>query len=49
VLGATRVTIHVEYDVPGPVVGKVIEPVVHKMNEHETEMILANLKARVEG
>lgn len=45
----TRVAVSVDYSIPGAALGKLAEPVIHKMNEHEAETILANLKARMEG
>ena len=47
--GGTRVTVNVDYTVPGAALGKLAEPIIHKMNEHEGETLLANLKARMEG
>jgi len=47
--GGTRVTLNVDYTIPGAVLGKLAEPVIHKMNEHEAETVLANLKARMEA
>ncbi len=44
----TRVTVCVEYSIPGAAVGRLAEPVIQKMNEHEAGTILANLKARME-
>ena len=46
--GGTRVTFEVEYTVPIPVLGKLAEAIIVKMNEHEGEVILANLKSRME-
>ncbi len=46
--GGTKVTLEVEYTVPIPVLGKLAEAIIVKMNEHEAELILANLKARME-
>ena len=46
--GGTKVTFEVEYTVPIPVLGKLAEAIIVKMNEHEGELILANLKARME-
>jgi len=34
--------------VPIPVLGKLAEAIIVKMNEHEGEVILANLKSRME-
>ncbi|MGM0386674.1 MAG: SRPBCC family protein [Actinomycetota bacterium] len=44
----TKVTADVEYTIPVPVLGKLLEPFVLKANEHEAEATLANFKARVE-
>ena len=46
--GGTKVTFDVEYTVPIPVLGKLAEAIIVKMNEHEGEVILANLKSRME-
>jgi uncharacterized membrane protein len=46
--GGTKVTFEVEYTVPIPVLGKLAEAIIVKMNDHEGELILANLKARME-
>jgi len=46
--GGTKVTFEVEYTVPIPVLGKLAEAIIVKMNEHEGEVILANLKTRME-
>jgi len=47
--GGTRVSVAVDYTVPGVVLARLTEPVIQKMNEHESEAILANLKALMEG
>lgn len=47
--GGTRVSVNVDYTIPSAVLGKLAEPIIHKMNEHEAETLLANLKARMEG
>ena len=46
--GGTKVTFEVEYTVPIPLLGKLAEAIIVKMNEHEGEIILANLKTRME-
>lgn len=46
--GGTKVTVIAEYTVPVPLLGKLAEAFIVKQNEHETETILANLKARIE-
>jgi uncharacterized protein YndB with AHSA1/START domain len=47
--GGTRVTFLAEYVVPVPLLGRLAEAVIVKVNEHETEVLLANLKATVEA
>jgi uncharacterized protein YndB with AHSA1/START domain len=47
--GGTKVTFEIEYAVPVPVLGKVAEAVIVKMNEREGDLVLANLKARMEA
>ena len=44
----TEVYITGEYRVPMPLIGKLAESYIVKQNEHESEAILANLKARME-
>jgi hypothetical protein len=46
--GGTKLTVEVEYAVPVPLLGKLAEAFIVKQNEHEAELILANLKARME-
>jgi uncharacterized membrane protein len=46
--GGTKLTVEVEYNVPIPLLGKVAEAFILKQNEHEAEVLLANLKARME-
>jgi hypothetical protein len=38
-----------EYKIPVPLLGKVAEAFIVKMNENESDTILANLKARLEA
>jgi uncharacterized membrane protein len=47
--GGTKVTFEVEYTVPIKVLGKLAEAIIVKMNEHEGDTILANLKAVMEA
>jgi uncharacterized protein YndB with AHSA1/START domain len=47
--GGTRVTFLAEYVVPVPLLGRLAEAVIVKVNEHETEVLLANLKATTEA
>lgn len=44
----TWMTADVEYEIPIPVLGKLVEKFVLAANEHEAEVTLANLKARLE-
>jgi uncharacterized membrane protein len=46
--GGTKTTSEVEYVVPIPLLGKLAEAFILKQNEHEAEIVLANLKARME-
>jgi uncharacterized membrane protein len=46
--GETKVTFTAEYIVPIPVLGKLAEAVIVKMNDREGDLVLANLKARME-
>ena len=45
---STKVTLSVEYTLPIPVLGKLAEAIIVKMNDHEGDLLLANLKARME-
>ena len=46
--GGTHVIFKGEYTVPIPLIGKLAEAFIVKQNENEAEIILANLKARME-
>jgi uncharacterized membrane protein len=46
--GGTKLTMDAEYTIPVPLLGKVAEPFIVKANEHEADVMLANLKARME-
>jgi uncharacterized membrane protein len=46
---ATNVSFKGEYTVPIPLLGKLAEAFIVKQNENEAEIILANLKARMEA
>lgn len=46
--GGTRVTLEVDYTLPGRVLDKLAEPFLHRVNEREAESMLENLKARME-
>jgi uncharacterized protein YndB with AHSA1/START domain len=47
--GGTMMTVEVEYTVPIPLLGKLAESVIVKLNENEMNVLLANLKARMEA
>jgi len=47
--GGTHVNLQVEYTVPVPVLGKLAEAVIIRQNDHEAEVLLANLKAKMEA
>jgi uncharacterized membrane protein len=47
--GGTKVTFKVEYTIPIPVLGKLAEAIITKMNDREGDLILANLKTRMEA
>ncbi|MFC1958492.1 SRPBCC family protein [Chloroflexota bacterium] len=42
----TRVTLTIEYKVPIPLLGKLAEAIIVKMNDQEGDLITANLQAR---
>ncbi|HEY95900.1 MAG TPA: SRPBCC family protein [Dehalococcoidia bacterium] len=42
----TRVTLTIEYTIPIPLLGKIAEIVIRKMNDQEIELVMANLRAR---
>lgn len=46
--GGTKMTFEVEYTVPIPLLGKLAEALIVKLNEHEGDVIMANLKSRME-
>jgi uncharacterized protein YndB with AHSA1/START domain len=46
--GGSNVTFDAEYTVPIPLLGKLAEAFIVKLNENEAETILANLKSRME-
>lgn len=45
----TRVTLTIDYRVPTPVLGRLAEMVIVKMNENQTDLILANLRIIMES
>ena len=47
--GGTKLTIQTEYTVPVPLLGRLAEAVIVKLNENETDLLLANLKATMEA
>jgi uncharacterized protein YndB with AHSA1/START domain len=47
--GGTKVTFEAKYTVPVPVLGKLAESLIVKLNEREAETLLANVKDRMEA
>ena len=47
--GGTKANLVVEYTIPVPVLGKLAEPLVLRLNEREADLAMANIKARMEG
>ncbi len=47
--GGTKVTFGAEYTVPIPLLGRLAEAFIVRQNEHEAEVLLANLKARMQA
>ncbi len=47
--GSTTVTCDLEYTIPGKVLGRVAEMLAAKLNEHEAQSVLENLKATMEA
>ena len=47
--GGTQVTMEAEYSIPIPLIGKLAEALIVKQNEQEAEVLLANLKAKMES
>ena len=45
----TQVAVDIEYTIPIPVIGKLAEKIVVMMNEHEGDIVMANLKSRMEA
>ena len=43
----TRVTFMVEYKVPIPLLGHLAEAIIVKINDHEADLIMANLRTRL--
>lgn len=47
--GRIRLKLVVEYTIPVPVIGKMSERLVLRLNQREAEFAIANLKAKLEG
>jgi uncharacterized protein YndB with AHSA1/START domain len=45
----TRVTLETTYTIPVPVLGRLAEAITIKLNENEGAVLMANLKAKLEG
>ena len=46
--GGTRLDLEAAYEIPVPILGKLAEKVVRRINENEADAMLANIKAAVE-
>lgn len=46
--GKTQVMMECKYSIPVPLVGKIAEKIISKLNENQAEITIANLKARME-
>ena len=44
---ATRVTFTIEYKIPVPILGKLAEHIITKINQQEMELMMANLQVRL--
>ena len=47
--GGTMLNLHLEYEIPIPVLGKLAEHLVLKRNEREADTVMANLKDKCEA
>jgi len=47
--GGTKLTFEIDYTIPVPLLGKLAELLIVKMNEREFDTMLENLKARMEA
>ena len=47
--GGTKLSVHIEYTIPVPVPGKIVEALVLRQNEREADLAMANIKAKMEG
>lgn len=47
--GGTQLTVDIEYTIPVPVLGRLAEAAIVKMNDREADALLANLKTIMEG
>ena len=45
----TRLSVEIEYTIPIPLLSKIAEKIIVKLNEQETDNLLLNLKTRMEG
>lgn len=45
----TRLSVEIEYTIPAPVIGKIAEAIVAKINERDADTLLANLKDVMES
>lgn len=46
--GKTHLTMNIDYSIPGKLLSRIAEPLVHRVNEREAENLLLNLKDQME-
>lgn len=44
-----EVTVECDYEIPGLILGKLAKPLIRRLNEHEAEIVLRNLKEEMEA
>jgi uncharacterized membrane protein len=47
--GGTMMELDIEYTIPIPVLGKIVEKIVLKRNEREADLAMSNIKEKMEG
>ncbi len=47
--GGTKLSVHIKYTIPVPVLGNIAEGLARRQNEREADLAMANIKAKMEG
>ena len=47
--GGTKLNLDIEYTIPVPVLGKLADKLILRRNEREVDVVLANIKDKMEG